>query len=62
MACESNADGGQPRRLTFDDARDDRQPRVSPDGGHVASARYRWWPGRPFYEASDIYAVRLPDD
>lgn len=48
-----------PRRLTFDDARDDRQPTVSPDGRHVAFARYVWFPRQPFYEASEIYSIPL---
>lgn len=52
-------DGGEPRRLTFDDARDDRQPWVSPDGRHVAFARYVWFPGQPFYEASEIRSAPL---
>lgn len=52
-------DGGEPRRLTFDDERDDRQPWVSPDGRTVAFARYVWFRGEPFYEASEIYAVPL---
>lgn len=54
-------DGGEPRRLTFDDERDDRQPWVSPDGAYVAFARYVWFRGEPFYEASEIHAVRLEE-
>jgi len=54
------ADGsGEPRRLTFDQDHDDRQPWVKPGGTHVAFARYTWYPGQPFYETSTILGVRL---
>ncbi len=54
--------GGKPRRLTFDDTRDDRQPWVMTDGRHVAFARYVWYPNQPFYEASQILSVRIDGD
>lgn len=46
-------------RLTWDDEADERQPAFSPDGQFVAYARYVWFPGQPFYEASEIYVVRV---
>lgn len=49
-------------RLTWDDERDERQPFFSPDGRFVAYARYVWFPNQPFYEASDIYAIRVAED
>lgn len=45
------------RRLTWDDDADERQPWFSPDGRRVAYARYRWYPGQPFYEASEILVI-----
>lgn len=48
------------RRLTWDDEADERQPWFSPDGRHVVYARYRWYPGQPFYEASEIMVVEVP--
>jgi Tol biopolymer transport system component len=47
------------RRLTWDDDADERQPWFSPDGGRVAYARYQWFRGQPFYEASDIFVVKV---
>jgi dipeptidyl aminopeptidase/acylaminoacyl peptidase/uncharacterized lipoprotein NlpE involved in copper resistance len=51
--------GGEPRRLTFDDSHDDRQPWVFPDGRHVAFARYQWFRDPAFYEASEILAAPI---
>lgn len=48
------------RRLTWDDEADERQPWFSPDGRRVAYARYRWFPGEPFYEASEIMVLDVP--
>lgn len=48
-------------RLTWDDEADERQPAFSPDGRTIAYARYVWFPGQPFYEASDIYVVGVPE-
>lgn len=56
-----DANGGEPRRLTFDDARDERQPWVNPRGDHVVYASYVWYPGQPFYEASEILGIRIDE-
>lgn len=54
-----DASGGEPRRLTFDDERDERQPWVTRSGDHVVYASYVWYPGQPFYEASQILGTRI---
>lgn len=54
-----DANGGEPERLTFDDQRDERQPCVAPSGDHVVYASYVWYPGQPFYEASEILGIRI---
>jgi len=56
-----DADGGEPRRLSFDDEHDERQPWVSPSGDHVIYASYVWYPGQPFYEASKILGIKIGD-
>ena len=47
------------RRLTFDDARAERQAVWSPDGRLLVFSQYTWFPNQPFYEAADLYALRV---
>ncbi len=53
--------GGEPRRITWDDERDERQPWISPDGRYVVYASYVWFANQPFYEASDIMVTTLDE-
>lgn len=46
-------------QITFDEERDDRQPWWSPDGRMLAFSRYMWFPNQPFYEAAEIYVLRV---
>lgn len=48
---------GALQRLTWDNRADERQPWFSPDGRQVVYARYEWFPGEPFYEASQIHVI-----
>jgi TolB protein len=53
-------DGSGKRQVTDDDrATEDRQPSWHPGGSFLLFARYQWFQGQAWYEASEIYATRV---
>ncbi|MFQ5675332.1 MAG: hypothetical protein ACE5G1_05495 [bacterium] len=54
-----NADGTNKVRISDDKPMDDRQPWWHPDGSLLLFSRYVWFQGDPWYEASEIYIIKI---
>ena len=55
-----NSDGSNKVQVSDNFTGDDRQPCWNSKGTAVYFARYIWFKGAPWYEASEIYAVGVP--
>ena len=56
-----NVDGTNKIQVSDNVSADDRQPCWNTDGTLIYFARYIWFRGAPWYEASEIYVTRVPE-